>query len=198
MTSPSDLDHASSRSPGDNRTVALQPMVRYMREDPAGFLQHAVCVDRDLDLMLSVSWGRSVRLYAGVDGAEELLDPNSELLNLGPSNAGTTYCLRRSSYASWIWPTLIGIVEIGTFCTHVMRCRVALQHPVLEFDTSKNGGRFGVDYMPLKKYSFRRSWRAAIKSVYGRSSKGWLKFTSPSQPEKAKTQNIGADVSIVE
>ncbi|GAQ83205.1 hypothetical protein KFL_001390230 [Klebsormidium nitens] len=69
-------DSFRDRLSGDNRTVALQPMVRYMREDPAGFLQHAVCVDRDLDLMLSVSWGRSVRLYPGVDGVEELLGPN--------------------------------------------------------------------------------------------------------------------------
>ena len=67
-------------SAGRNDTAALQRMVRHMQEDPAGFLQHAVCVDRDLDLTLSISWGRSVRLYPGVEDVEGILSPDGELM----------------------------------------------------------------------------------------------------------------------
>lgn len=54
-------------------------MVRHMQEDPAGFLQHAVCVNRELDFMLSIAWGRSVRLYPGLNDVEALLSPEGEL-----------------------------------------------------------------------------------------------------------------------
>lgn len=104
--------------PGTNATAALQPMIRHMHEDPAGFLQHAICVHRDLDMTLSISWGRSVKLYSGTENVAELLTPGDGEQLVGFEALPSDACCFAILCAAWVGK-LLGLETRQVWVTDV-------------------------------------------------------------------------------